>query len=77
VKDLRDKLVGYFHVPSIVHYLIVDPDDRFVIHGPLSPGLNGQRTHFRRRERTPTGRYWANGFFHPPGCFRSGNALSR
>jgi Uma2 family endonuclease len=32
MKDLRDKLVGYFQVPSIVHYLIVDPDDRLVIH---------------------------------------------
>jgi Uma2 family endonuclease len=32
IKDLRDKLVGYFQVPSIVHYLIVDPDDRLVIH---------------------------------------------
>jgi Uma2 family endonuclease len=32
MKDLRDKLVGYFHVRSIVHYLIVDPDDRLVIH---------------------------------------------
>src|SRR5262249_9771960 len=25
MKDLRDKLVGYFRVPSIRHYLIVDP----------------------------------------------------
>ena len=32
MKDLRDKLVGYFQVSSIVHYLIVDPDDRLVIH---------------------------------------------
>lgn len=32
MKDLRDKLVGYFMVPSIMHYLIVDPDDRLVIH---------------------------------------------
>jgi Uma2 family endonuclease len=32
MKDLRDKLVGYFMVPSIVHYLIVDPDSRLVIH---------------------------------------------
>jgi Uma2 family endonuclease len=38
VKDLRDKLVGYFHVPSIVHYLIVDPDDRFVIHHARGDG---------------------------------------
>jgi Uma2 family endonuclease len=30
--DLRDKLQGYFRVPSIVHYLIVDPDKRLVIH---------------------------------------------
>ena len=32
MKDLRDKLLGYFLVPSIVHYLIVDPDKRLVIH---------------------------------------------
>jgi Uma2 family endonuclease len=32
LKDLRDKLQGYFRVPSIQHYLIVDPDKRLVIH---------------------------------------------
>jgi Uma2 family endonuclease len=32
MKDLRDKLVGYFVVPSIMHYLIVDPDERLVMH---------------------------------------------
>ena len=32
MKDLRDKLLGYFQVPSIMHYLIVDPDNRLVIH---------------------------------------------
>ncbi len=32
MKDLRDKLVGYFTVPSIMHYLIADPDDRLVLH---------------------------------------------
>jgi Uma2 family endonuclease len=30
--DLRDKLVGYFLVPRIMHYLVVDPDSRLVIH---------------------------------------------
>jgi Uma2 family endonuclease len=30
--DLRDKLQGYFRVPSIQHYLIVDPDKHLVIH---------------------------------------------
>jgi Uma2 family endonuclease len=30
--DLRDKLQGYFRVPSVQHYLIVDPDKRLVIH---------------------------------------------
>jgi Uma2 family endonuclease len=34
--DLRDKLQGYFRVPSIQHYLIIDPDKRLVIHH--SPG---------------------------------------
>ena len=32
LRDLRDKLQGYFRVPSIHHYLIVDPDKRLVIH---------------------------------------------
>jgi len=30
--DLRDKLRGYFLLPSVHHYLIVDPDKRLVIH---------------------------------------------
>ncbi|HEY1246096.1 MAG TPA: Uma2 family endonuclease [Hyphomicrobiaceae bacterium] len=32
MKDLRDKLMGYFQVPGVEHYLIVDPDNRLVIH---------------------------------------------
>lgn len=32
LRDLRDKLEGYFRVASIQHYLIVDPDKRIVIH---------------------------------------------
>jgi Uma2 family endonuclease len=32
IKDLRDKLQGYFLVPSIQHYLVVDPDKRIIIH---------------------------------------------
>jgi Uma2 family endonuclease len=31
-RDLRDKLSGYFTVPSIQHYLILDTDKRMVIH---------------------------------------------
>jgi Uma2 family endonuclease len=38
MKDLRDTLVGYFQVPSIVHYLIVDPDNRLVIHHACGDG---------------------------------------
>jgi Uma2 family endonuclease len=30
--DLRDKLQGHFRVPSIMHYLVVDPDKRLIIH---------------------------------------------
>jgi Uma2 family endonuclease len=30
--DASAKLAGYFRVPSVQHYLIVDPDQRFVIH---------------------------------------------
>jgi Uma2 family endonuclease len=32
VTDLRDKLQGYFRVPSVQHYLIADPDTRVIIH---------------------------------------------
>jgi Uma2 family endonuclease len=32
MKDLRDEFLGYFRVPSVHHYLIVDPDKRLVIH---------------------------------------------
>jgi Uma2 family endonuclease len=32
MKDLRDKLQGYFLVASIEHYLIVDPEKKLVIH---------------------------------------------
>jgi Uma2 family endonuclease len=30
-RDLSDKLAGYFQVPSIQHYLVVDPEDREII----------------------------------------------
>ena len=30
--DLGRKLAGYFNLPSIRHYLIVDPDERLVVH---------------------------------------------
>ncbi len=36
--DLRDKLRGYFRIPSIEHYLIVDPDKRLVIHHARGDG---------------------------------------
>jgi Uma2 family endonuclease len=38
VTDLRDKLVGYFRVASIAHYLIADPDKRIVIHHARGAG---------------------------------------
>lgn len=38
MKDLRDKLLGYFRVPSVAHYLIVDPDKRLVIHHARGEG---------------------------------------
>ncbi len=31
-RDMEVKLEGYFLVPSIEHYLIVDPDERLIIH---------------------------------------------
>jgi Uma2 family endonuclease len=36
--DLRDKFLGYFRVPSIAHYLIVDPDKRLIIHHARGEG---------------------------------------
>jgi Uma2 family endonuclease len=36
--DLRDKLQGYFRVPSIKHYLVIDPDKRIVIHHARGSG---------------------------------------
>jgi Uma2 family endonuclease len=30
--DNTRKLAGYFNVPSIRHYLVLDPDDRLVVH---------------------------------------------
>jgi Uma2 family endonuclease len=30
-RDLSDKLAGYFQVPSIQHYLVIDPEDREII----------------------------------------------
>jgi Uma2 family endonuclease len=36
--DLRDKLQAYFRIPSVRHYLIVDPDKRLVIHHARGEG---------------------------------------
>jgi Uma2 family endonuclease len=30
--DRSRKLAGYFSLPSVRHYLIVDPDERLVVH---------------------------------------------
>lgn len=30
--DQTRKLAGYFNIPSVRHYLIVDPDDRLLVH---------------------------------------------
>ena len=37
-RDLLDKLVGYFRVSTVHHYLIVDPDPRIVIHHKRGAG---------------------------------------
>jgi Uma2 family endonuclease len=36
--DTGDKLVGYFKVPSVAHYLIVHPPQRVVTHDARGPG---------------------------------------
>jgi Uma2 family endonuclease len=37
-RDLADKLAGYFKVPSIEHYLVLDPDEREIIWHRRAPG---------------------------------------
>jgi Uma2 family endonuclease len=36
--DLSVKLADYFRLPSVMHYLIVDPDRRRVVHHARGPG---------------------------------------
>ncbi|MEQ1929865.1 MAG: Uma2 family endonuclease [Parvularculaceae bacterium] len=36
--DLRDKLAAYFTLPSVAHYLIVDPDKRLILHHARATG---------------------------------------
>jgi Uma2 family endonuclease len=36
--DTSDKLAGYFRVPSVAHYLIVDPDKPLVLHHARGSG---------------------------------------
>jgi len=36
-RDLADKLIGYFELASIVHYLILDPEEKSVIWHRRSP----------------------------------------
>jgi Uma2 family endonuclease len=40
LRDLRDKLSGYFTLPSVQHYLIVDTDKKMVIHYARAEGGN-------------------------------------
>ncbi len=37
-RDMSEKLEGYFTVPSVMHYLIIDPEKRFVIHHTRGSG---------------------------------------
>ncbi len=43
--DHTRKLAGYFNPPSIQHYLIIDPDERLVVHHERGPD-GVVRTHF-------------------------------
>jgi Uma2 family endonuclease len=36
--DTSAKLIGYFKLPSVMHYLVIDPDARTVIHHARAPG---------------------------------------
>ena len=59
--DFTKKLPGYFRIASIMHYLIVDPDRRMVIH----QGRNGAEvtTRFLHVNETDSGQL----VLHPPG----------
>lgn len=37
-RDISGKLAGYFRVPSVQHYLILDPDRRLVVHHARGEG---------------------------------------
>ena len=37
-RGLSDKLAGYFHVPSIAHYLALDPEEHAIIWHRRAPG---------------------------------------
>lgn len=56
-RDAGAKLAGYFRLKSLVHYLIVDPDDRLVVH------------HLRGEDGVITTRVIENGeiLLDPPG----------
>jgi Uma2 family endonuclease len=42
--DTNFKLTGYFKVPSVQHYLVLDPDKRTVTHHVRAPGGSTART---------------------------------
>lgn len=46
--DTGAKLVEYFAVPSIQHYLIIDPGKRYVIHHRKGAGTEGIQTRIAR-----------------------------
>ncbi len=37
-RDMRDKLAGYFILPSVEHYLIIDPDEQLIVHHTRGQG---------------------------------------
>lgn len=36
--DVSMKLAGYFRVPSVMHYLIIDPTEPYIVHHARGPG---------------------------------------
>ena len=38
LRDTHRKLIGYFTLPSVFHYLVVDPIDRNVVHHKRGEG---------------------------------------
>jgi len=49
--DVSIKLAGYFRLPSVAHYLIVDPSEPMIVHDRTSCARHGRRYHYSCGDR--------------------------